>query len=160
MEVRLEVRGQMEDMVVTVVLLRLVTACDSWLDIWSEKNKTAPIRRCETITQSPNGDTLSDSHHMRAVAGRLVRLWGSGGLAGQRRGGTGWVDALLFLPAVAEPNPDHLFLHVQLLRNQQDLLRGRLLVLNGKMSPHCFNCAEGARVIKTRTKMLLAVKLV
>lgn len=31
---RLEVRGQTEDMVVTVVLLRLVTACDSWLDIW------------------------------------------------------------------------------------------------------------------------------
>lgn len=32
-EVRLEVRGQAGDMVVTVVLLRLVTACDSWLDI-------------------------------------------------------------------------------------------------------------------------------
>lgn len=32
-EVRLEVRGQTGDMVVTVVLLRLVTACDSWLDI-------------------------------------------------------------------------------------------------------------------------------
>lgn len=31
-EVRLEVRGQTGDMVVTVVL-RLVTACDSWLDI-------------------------------------------------------------------------------------------------------------------------------
>lgn len=31
-EVRLELRGQIEDMVVTVVL-RLVTACDSWLDI-------------------------------------------------------------------------------------------------------------------------------
>lgn len=32
-EVRLEVRGQTEDMVVTDVLLRLVTACDIWLDI-------------------------------------------------------------------------------------------------------------------------------
>lgn len=32
-EVRLEVRGQTGDMVVTVVLLRLVTAWDSWLDI-------------------------------------------------------------------------------------------------------------------------------
>lgn len=32
-EVRLEVRGQTEDMVDAVVLLRLVTACDSWLDI-------------------------------------------------------------------------------------------------------------------------------
>lgn len=32
-EARLEVRGQTEDMVVTDVLLRLVTACDIWLDI-------------------------------------------------------------------------------------------------------------------------------
>lgn len=32
-EVRLEVRGQTGDMVVTVVLLRVVTAWDSWLDI-------------------------------------------------------------------------------------------------------------------------------
>lgn len=55
---------------------------------------------------------------MRAVAGWFVRLWGSGGLAGQWRGGTVRVDSLLFLPAVAEPNPDHLLLHVQLLRNQ------------------------------------------
>lgn len=39
-EVRLEVRGQMEDMVVTVVLLRLVTACDSWLDIWQRERGT------------------------------------------------------------------------------------------------------------------------
>lgn len=34
-EVRLEVNGQAGDMVDTVVLLRLVTACDSWLDIWT-----------------------------------------------------------------------------------------------------------------------------
>lgn len=33
LEVRLEVRGHTDDMVVTAVLLRLVTACDSWLDI-------------------------------------------------------------------------------------------------------------------------------
>lgn len=39
-EVRLEVRGQMEDMEVTVVLLRLVTACDSWLDIWPRDRHT------------------------------------------------------------------------------------------------------------------------
>lgn len=39
-EVRLEVRGQMGDMVVTVVLLRLVTACDSWLDIWQRDRGT------------------------------------------------------------------------------------------------------------------------
>lgn len=44
-EVRLEVRGQTGDMVVTVVL-RLVTACDSWLDIWwrerRKKKKSDP----------------------------------------------------------------------------------------------------------------------
>lgn len=39
-EVRLEVRGQTEDMVDTVVLLRLVTACDSWLDIWQRDRET------------------------------------------------------------------------------------------------------------------------
>lgn len=39
-EVRLEVRGQAGDMVVTVVLLRLVTACDSWLDIWQKETGT------------------------------------------------------------------------------------------------------------------------
>lgn len=38
-EVRLEVRGQTGDMVVTVVL-RLVTACDSWLDIWQRERET------------------------------------------------------------------------------------------------------------------------
>lgn len=62
-----------------------------------------------------------DVYHVRAVAGRFVRLWGSGGLAGQGRGGTAGVDAFLFLPAVAEPDPDHLFLHVELLGDQQDL---------------------------------------
>lgn len=62
-----------------------------------------------------------------------MHLWGSGGLAGQGRSGTGWVDPLLFLSAVAEPNSDHLLLHVELLCDQQDLLRGRLLVLDKKM---------------------------
>lgn len=59
---------------------------------------------------------------MRAVAGWLVRWWGCGGLVGQRRSGTARVNALLFLPAVAEPDPDHLLLHVELLGDQQDLL--------------------------------------
>lgn len=68
-------------------------------------------------------------YHVRAVAGGFVRHNG-GGLAGQGRGGAaGRVDALLFLPAVAEPNANHLLLHVELLGHEQDLLRGRLLVL-------------------------------
>lgn len=60
-------------------------------------------------------------YHLRAVAGRFVCCWGSRGLAGQGRSGTGRVDTFLFLPAVAEPDPDHLLLHVELLGNQQDL---------------------------------------
>ncbi len=62
-----------------------------------------------------------DIYHVRAVAGRFVRWRGSGGLAWQGRGGTGGIDAFLFLPAVAEPDPDHLLLHVELLGDQQDL---------------------------------------
>lgn len=67
---------------------------------------------------------------MGAVAGGFVRHDGRGGLARQGRGGAaGGVDALLLLPAVAEPDADHLLLHVELLGHEQDLLRGRLLVL-------------------------------
>lgn len=53
---------------------------------------------------------------MRAVAGGFVcsRL----GLAGQGRGGTGRVNTFLFLPTVAEPDTDHLLLHVELLSNE------------------------------------------
>lgn len=69
---------------------------------------------------------------MGAVAGGFVRHDGGGGLARQGRGGAaGRVDALLLLPAVAEPDADHLLLHVELLGHEQDLLRGRLLVLRG-----------------------------
>lgn len=71
---------------------------------------------------------------MRAVAGGFVRH-NRRGLAGQWRGGAaGGVDAFLFLAAVAEPNANHFLFHVELLRHQQDLLRGRLLVLRRKRS--------------------------
>lgn len=43
-----------------------------------------------------------------------------------------WVDALLLLPAITEPHTDDFLLHVQLLRNDKDLLRGRFLVLYGR----------------------------
>lgn len=39
-EVRPEVNGQAGDMVDTVVLLRLVTACDSWLAIWTGERES------------------------------------------------------------------------------------------------------------------------
>lgn len=52
---------------------------------------------------------------MGAIARGFVRGRGSGGLAGQGRGGAGGVDAFLFLPAVAEPDANHLLLHVELL---------------------------------------------
>lgn len=62
-----------------------------------------------------------DIYHVRAVAGWFVRWRGRRGLAGQGRGSTGGIDAFLFLPAVAEPDPDHLLLHVELLCDQQYL---------------------------------------
>lgn len=129
-EVRLEVRGQTEDKVVAVVLLRLVTACDSWLDIWQrERHISAAVRRTSKTSYNRGGAYV---YHVGAVAGRFVHCWGSWGLTGQGRGGTGRIDALLFLPAVAEPDPDHLLLHIELLGYQHDLLWGRLLVLQGK----------------------------
>lgn len=41
----------------------------------------------------------------------------------------GGVDPFFFLSAIAEPDPNHLFLHVKLVSNHGDLLRGRFLVL-------------------------------
>ena len=55
-----------------------------------------------------------------------------------RRGGPGpallvpsrvGVESLLLLPAVAEPDPHHLPLHVQVVRHEGDLLPRRLRVL-------------------------------
>ena len=69
--------------------------------------------------------------------GQLLRP-GAGGGGGVRRGGPGpallvpgrvGVEALLLLPAVAEPDPHHLALHVQVVRHEGDLLPGRLRVL-------------------------------
>ncbi len=62
----------------------------------------------------------SRSYHVRAVAGGFVR--GGLGLVGQGRGGTGGVNTFLFLSAVAEPDADHLLLHAELFRDEQDLL--------------------------------------
>lgn len=61
----------------------------------------------------------------------------------------GWVDPLLFLSAVTEPYSDHLFLHVELVRNHGDLLRGRFLVLLEKGK-----CTRNALTAKTNHKDL------
>lgn len=42
---------------------------------------------------------------------------------------TGGIDPLFFLPAIAEPDPNHLLLHVELVSDHCDLFRGRFLVL-------------------------------
>lgn len=55
-------------------------------------------------------------YHVRAVARGFV--CGRLGLAGQGRGGTGGVNTFLFLPTVAEPDADHLLLHVELLSDK------------------------------------------
>lgn len=41
----------------------------------------------------------------------------------------GGVDPLFLLPAIAEPDPNHLLLHVELVSDHGDLFRGRFLVL-------------------------------
>ena len=51
-----------------------------------------------------------------------------GGVA-YRVAAAGGVNALLLLTAVAEPDPDHLLLHVELVGDHGDLLGCRLLVL-------------------------------
>ena len=51
-----------------------------------------------------------------------------GGVA-HRVAAAGGVNTLLLLTAVAEPDPDHLLLHVELVGDHGDLLRCRLLVL-------------------------------
>lgn len=61
----------------------------------------------------------------------------------------GRVDPLLFLPAVTEPYSDHLFLHVELVRDHGDLLRGRFLVLLEKGK-----CTRNALTAKTIHKDL------
>lgn len=56
------------------------------------------------------------------------------------------IDPLLFLPAIAEPDPNHLFFHIELVSDHCDLFRGRFLVLleEGKKPEmpceHCGNC--------------------
>lgn len=39
------------------------------------------------------------------------------------------IDPLLLLPPIAEPHPDHLLLHVELVGDHGNLFRGRFLVL-------------------------------
>lgn len=70
-----------------------------------------------TWSSASPGDKLY-IYHVRAVAGRFVRWLGSRGLAGQGGCGAARVDPLLFLPTVAEPDPNDFLLHVKLLCNQ------------------------------------------
>lgn len=52
-----------------------------------------------------------------------------GGVASYTVATAGGVDPLLLLTAIAEPDPDHLLLHVELVSDHGDLFRGRFLVL-------------------------------
>ena len=67
----------------------------------------------------------------RARRAGAVARQGGGGVAGPVlvASGTVWVQSLLLLPAVAEPNPNHLLLHVERVRHEADLLAGRLWIL-------------------------------
>lgn len=59
--------------------------------------------------------------------------WGKngfdGGVASSTAATARRVNPLLFLPAIAEPDPNHLLLHVELVSDHGDLFRGRFLVL-------------------------------
>lgn len=52
-----------------------------------------------------------------------------GGVASSTAAAARGVNPLLFLPAIAEPDPNHLLLHVELVSDHGDLFRGRFLVL-------------------------------
>lgn len=52
-----------------------------------------------------------------------------GGASSSAAATAGGVDPLLFLPSIAEPHPDHLLLHVELVSDHGNLFRGRFLVL-------------------------------
>lgn len=67
---------------------------------------------------------MSDSAHQGCGGREDCFNWGAGNTATAGR-----VDPLLLLPAIAEPHTDHLLLHVQLVSDHGDLLRGRFLVL-------------------------------
>ena len=63
--------------------------------------------------------------HQRAAGGEDGFDGGASSTAAAARG----VNPLLFLPAIAEPDPNHLLLHVELVSDHGDLFRGRFLVL-------------------------------
>lgn len=51
------------------------------------------------------------------------------GVASSTVATTGRINPLLFLSSIAEPDPNHLLLHVELVSDHGDLFRGRFLVL-------------------------------
>lgn len=63
--------------------------------------------------------------YQRATGGKD----GFDGGAASKVAAAGGVNPLLFLPAIAEPDPNHLLLHVELVSDHGDLFRGRFLVL-------------------------------
>lgn len=52
-----------------------------------------------------------------------------GGAASSTAATAGGINPLFFLPAIAEPDPNHLLLHIELVSYHADLFRGRFLVL-------------------------------
>lgn len=74
------------------------------------------------FTTGWSGATLRAAHHSGVV------VVGFDGQTGHRA-----VDPLLLLTPVAEPNPNHLLLHGELLGDERDLLRVGLRVLKKQM---------------------------
>lgn len=68
----------------------------------------------------------------------------------------GRVDPLLFLSAVTEPYSDHLFLHIELVCDHGDLLRGRFLVLleKGKCTRNALTAKQFTKTYKSAVHTL------
>lgn len=65
-------------------------------------------------------------YYQRATGGKDAF---DGGVASDAIATTGRVNPLLFLAAVAEPDPNYFLLHVELVSDHGNLFRGRFLVL-------------------------------
>jgi len=84
--------------------------------------------------------------------------WGGGGVGGGERGGgvvrvvvrRVRVQPLLLLPSVAEPDPNHLLLHVQRLRDEGHLLaRWLRMLIEGSLQSNPDRCVDRSSLLPT-----------
>ena len=83
---------------------------------------------------------------------------GGGGVGGGEGGGgvvhvvvgRVWIQTFLLLPSVAEPNPHHLLLHVERLRDEGHLLARRLrMLIKGSLQSNPDRCVDRRSLLPT-----------